>query len=184
MPPLPGAHAQPSPAGLVPSANPHGDPAADNNAGLPPGHPPITAPGTAPGAAPAMGGTMPNTNGEQGYDPKARLAGQLLLDGKVKGSVSPGDVLFLVARIDDGSERGGMILGVKRFVAGSWPIDFELDGRDAMAPGTKFEGKVLLSARVDKDGDAMTKNAGDVLGVAHLTIPQSGIKLVLDTVTK
>ena len=33
-----------------------------------------------------------------------------------------------------------------------------------MIAGTKLAGKVMVTVRVDKDGDAMTKNPGDVTG--------------------
>ena len=168
--------------GLAPELQPTNPPSNAPGAGdphqgmLPAGHPQIN-----PSGGPA--GEMPVPS-EAELDPKARLVGKIDLAPSVKGSVTPGDVLFLVARIDDGSERGGMILGVKRFEAKSFPLSFELDGRDAMAPGTKFEGKVLISARVDKDGDAMTKNPGDVLGVVHTKIPDANVRVMVDTITK
>ena len=118
------------------------------------------------------------------FDPKATITGKLVLSEKVKDQVKPGDVIFLVARQDDGSEKGGAILGVKRFVVDRWPIPFQLDGRDAMTPGAAFGGKMLVTARVDKDGDAMTKNPGDVIGVAHLEVPATSAKISIDTVTK
>jgi hypothetical protein len=45
----------------------------------------------------------------------------------------------------------------------------------------KFEGAVVLTARVDRDGEARTKEAGDIEGRVSATIPQGGLKLVLDT---
>ncbi|MSP63268.1 MAG: hypothetical protein EXR72_23585 [Myxococcales bacterium] len=117
------------------------------------------------------------------FDPKATLSGTLALSDKVKDQVAAGDVIFLVARQDDGSEKGS-ILGVKRLTVGSWPQAFQIDGRDAMAPGTKFAGKVLITARVDKDGDAISKNAGDAVGTARVAIPAARIKLTIDTITK
>jgi len=114
-------------------------------------------------------------------DPSKVIAGRITVGDAARAKVAAGDVIFLTARQDDGSEKG-TILGVKRFVAGTWPLAFEIDGRDAMSPGTKLDGKVLLVARVDKDGDAMTKNPGDVVGTARVTVPAKDVKLVLDQI--
>ena len=88
------------------------------------------------------------------------------------------------ARQDDGTEKGGPIMGVKRFTAAELPIQFVLDQRDALGPSVPLTGAVILSARVDKDGDAMTKGAGDVIGVAHVKVPSSGVRVELSQITK
>ena len=119
----------------------------------------------------------------QKIDPGAPLAGKLLLADAVKDHVAKGDVIFLVARQDDGSEKGS-IVAVRKLTAGDWPQPFQLDGRDAMSAGTKFEGKLVVTARVDKDGDAISKQPGDVLGVTHTEAGRSNVQLVLDTVAK
>jgi hypothetical protein len=126
---------------------------------------------------------MPNAHGD--VDVHARIEGTIAAADAVREAVHPGDVLFLVVRQDDGggSDRG-TILGVKRFVVERLPIAFELDGRDAMFPGVKFAGRVVVTARVDKDGDATTKNAGDVLGVARAEVGTRDVRVVLDTITK
>ncbi len=178
IPPLPGGAA---PSAAAPGAvhPPTGANAGAGDPSLPPGHPQLPAGHPAVAGDPQMTGEMPR--GE--YDPKATLVGQLAVADAVKAKVASGDVIFLVARQDDGSDKGP-ILGVKRLTAGAWPQSFELDGRDAMSPGTKFAGKVLLTARVDKDGDAITKNPGDVVGVAHLEVPAKGFTLTLDKVAE
>ena len=182
----------PPPSGVPPLANapaetalPAGHPA------LPAGHPALAAePGAAtglpaghPAVSPSGGpaGAMPATN--EPLDPNARVVGRLTVAPSVKAEVKPGDVIFLVARADDGPARG-QIVGVKRLVAGSFPMAFEMDGRDAMIPGMRLAGKVVLTARVDKDGDATTKNPGDVVGAAKAEVPAKDVELVLDTVTQ
>jgi cytochrome c-type biogenesis protein CcmH len=144
---------------------------------LPPGHPSMA--GGNPHGGPV--GEMPGASAP--IDPNARLVGTLVVADAVKSEVKPGDVIFLVARQDDGSDKG-TILGVKRFTASGAPIPFVLDGHDAMFPGVQFAGKVLLTARVDKDGDAITKNPGDVVGAVHVEVPAKDIRLVIDTVAK
>ena len=105
------------------------------------------------------------------FDPKATLQGHIDLSPKLKDKVSTGETIYLTVRQDDGSERGGTILAVKRLTVSTWPLGFELDGRDAMFEGTQFTGKVVVWAHIDKDGDPLTRNAGDLLGELRTTIP-------------
>jgi hypothetical protein len=185
---------------------------AANNAAPPPGMPPLTeganaaAPPINPehppamppdhpgmgGAEGAMPGAMPpghpainpqgSTPGGIEFDPKTVIAGVLRLDDKVKSKVKEGDVIFLSARTYEASGAPGSILAVKKMTAAKWPMQFQLDGRDAMMTGTTLSGKVVITVRVDKDGDAMTKNPGDVTGVSRaLDVPSDKVVLTLDT---
>src|SRR5205085_708916 len=90
-------------------------------------------------------------------------------------------------RGEDGRRRSdhkpGPPLAVKKLVAGAaWPMAFSVDGRDAMFPGTQLAGKVTVNVRVDKDGDAITKNPGDVTGTAAIVPPADKLVVTLDTV--
>ena len=51
-----------------------------------------------------------------------------------------------------------------------------------MMAGTQLAGKVSVNFRVDKDGDAITKNPGDVTGTATATPPVDKLVVTLDTV--
>jgi hypothetical protein len=52
-----------------------------------------------------------------------------------------------------------------------------------MVRGVKLEGDVEISARIDSDGEAMSKTAGDIIGAASsATIPVDGVKVLLDKV--
>jgi hypothetical protein len=145
-----------------------GDPHAGMN--LPPGHPALP-----PGTAQAE----PTTPGDIEFDPKSVVSGVLALDPKVKSKVAEGDTIYLVARSAD---QPGPPLAVKKLTASKFPMAFVLDGRDAMMAGTKMSGKVTITARVDKDGDAMTKNPGDVTGTKTVSVPADKVILNLDTV--
>lgn len=183
IPPLEGAAAEPAtdrPAHQALGANnPHMGP--NPHAGtmpmgqlgqMPPGHPAVGGGEGSPGEAQATPGDIP-------FDPKTVIAGKLQVDDKVKSKVAAGDVIYLVAR----SAEGGPALAVKRLVVGAWPLAFSLDSRDAMMAGTAMKGKIVVSARVDKDGDAMTKNPGDVTGQTKpLEPPQKDVTLMLDSV--
>lgn len=147
--------------------------------GLPKGHPPVTAdnPTGGGGESGHFEGQMPGG----AFDPKKTLVGMIDIAPHLKSKVNPGETVYLSVRMDDGSERGGTILAVKRLTADKWPIRFELDGRDAMFQGTTFEGKVVFWAHIDRDGDPITRGPGDLIGELRTTIPSS-IKLTIDKV--
>jgi hypothetical protein len=164
----------------IPKDHPEHEPSAAlpaDHPAMPPGHPSVGGAGE--------GAIDPNatTPGDIPFDPKAVVSGVLRLDDKVKGKVASGDVIFLVARGADPSGAPGPVLAVKKLVASKWPLPFELDARDAMVSGTKLHGKVVVTARVDKDGDALTKNPGDITGTSRaLELPADKVVVTLDTV--
>lgn len=166
MPPLAATPATPSESGETHSVH---DP-VDPNAQLPPGHPQLGQGGRIEGATP----------GDIAFDPKTVLKGEIRLDKKVRDQVKAGDVIYIVARSAD---NPGPPLAVRRLTAADWPLAFSLDSRDAMMAGTQLAGKVTISVRVDKDGDAMTKNPGDVVGSsAPLSPPDDKVIITLDKV--
>jgi hypothetical protein len=157
----------------------NGVPLPANHPALPAGHPQM------PGMPPADDDIDPKaaTPGNVEFDPKSVVSGVLRLDDKVKAKVKEGDAVFLVARQADPGGGPGPILAVKKLIAGKWPAPFQLDNRDAMMTGTKLGGKVVVSVRVDKDGDAITKNPGDVTGASRpLDVPSEKVVVTLDTV--
>lgn len=191
IPPLDDHAAAPTPgdrpvheptAGAAPAAG-----AAGDTAGLPAGHPPLgaMAAGNSMGgaAAPPAGGAFAGETPGGELDPKTVISGVLKLDGKMKDKVKPGDTIFVVARkFEEGAPPGsGTPLAVKKLIVGTWPLEYTLDSRDAMLVGTKMEGKVIVTARVDKDGDAITKNPGDVTGQSKAVVPpQKNVVVPLD----
>ncbi len=90
----------------------------------------------------------------------------------IRGSVSvapalaarmpAGAVLFIVAR------RGasGPPVAVKRVDSPQLPLAFEIGPDDRMIAAVPFSGPLLLSARLDGDGNATTRTAGDLQGAA------------------
>ena len=71
--------------------------------------------------------------------------------------------LFIVARSPEAGS--GAPLAVKRVVRPSFPVSFTLGPGDVMIPGTAFDGPVDLSARLDRDGDPLTREPGEPAGV-------------------
>ena len=77
--------------------------------------------------------------------------------------VPPGGdgVLFVIAR----SAGGGPPLAVKRLPIGPFPLAFEIGPADVMIAGRPFAGPITLSARIDRDGNPLTRDPGDATAV-------------------
>ena len=72
--------------------------------------------------------------------------------------------LYIVARA--AGAQGGPPLAVKRIVGPTFPVSFSLGPGDVMMPGMAFKGPLDLSARLDRDGDPLTREPGEPAG-AH-----------------
>jgi hypothetical protein len=112
----------------------------------------------------------PRTAGaEQG----ARIAGTARL--APGATVRPGMSFFISAR----PLAGGPPLAVKRLGAVEFPYKFELSARDRMMEGTDFSGPVLLSLRLDGDGNPLTRQAGDVGVSLETKVGETKLELTL-----
>jgi hypothetical protein len=111
------------------------------------------------------------------------LRGKIRADAQVADAIKSGAVLFLSAWPVDPStgEVLGAPVAVAKLTVDKLPAEFELSEHDAMAAGTRFDGDVVITARVDGDGEARTKEPGDVEGRVQARIPAKGLDLVLDT---
>lgn len=89
----------------------------------------------------------------------------------------PSAVLFLIAR----GGGGGPPLAVRKLPAGPFPVEFEIGPEHVMIPGTPFSGPIQLTARLDADGDAMTRSESDLesAGIPGLEPGDAGVELVL-----
>lgn len=130
--------------------------------------------GAAPPAAPAAPASPAPAAG-------ATLSGRITLSPARKGDVTPSDVVYLVARrMPDSPGTRGSLVAVKRFTAASFPIEFTMSQADMMFKNGAFEGALTLSARVDKDGDPITRRKGDVFGtVDGVKVGSSGVEIAL-----
>jgi hypothetical protein len=75
---------------------------------------------------------------------------------------APGSVLFVIAR--PAGRSTGPPIAVKKIEAASFPAAYALSNEDAMMPDAPFAGALSVSARLDADGDASTKEARDLVG--------------------
>lgn len=141
-------------------------------------------------AAPPMGGGggAPSADATQdrGAPPvvaseAAPVSGTITLTTGFERKVPAGAILFLVARKGQG---GGPPLAVKRIESPRFPLDFTLGPGDRMIQQMPFEGPLQLSARLDTDGNAMTREPGDLQGSAPGAHQpgDSGIAIVIDQV--
>lgn len=79
-----------------------------------------------------------------------------LADGE---AAAPGSVLFVIAR----NAAQGPPLAVRRLPAGPFPLEFVLGPADVMIPGRPFAGPISLTARLDVDGDPLSRDAADLV---------------------
>jgi hypothetical protein len=89
------------------------------------------------------------------------IAGLIELAPRVASLTAPSDVVFVIAR---DPESKGPPLAVGRLTGNAYPMRFVLDASTAMLPGASLARPVQLIVKVDKDGDANTSAAGDLIG--------------------
>jgi len=113
---------------------------------------------------------MPPTRAEAGGPAPAvsRLAagaggpiqGRIEIAPELAKAAPGGGVLFVIARPQ--GARGGPPLAVLRISSPSFPLDFSIGPENVMIPSMRFEGAISLSARLDADGNAMTRGGTDL----------------------
>ena len=150
---------------------------ASEGAGLPQGenpHAKVGAPG-APAAQPAAAAQPAPAAAPNG--PTRRVAGQIEIDPALLAQVAPGSVIYVMAR--PAGETGGPPVGVVRLPATGFPVSFELGDGQSMS-GAPLPDQLRLEARVDKDGNAATKDPDDPRAVLdNVGLGRADVKLVL-----
>jgi cytochrome c-type biogenesis protein CcmH len=136
-------------------------------------------------ANPHAGG-MANPHGQMAAPaagPGGAVEGTIKVGPGLADKVKAGDVIFLVARaVDAGGQVQRMPLAVDRLTMpeGGAALPFSLSGDKAMMPGTPLSGTIQITARLDRDGDAMTRTPGDIEGILQVTVPAKDLEIVLD----
>ena len=69
-------------------------------------------------------------------------------------------VLFVIARPQ--GVQAGPPLAVLRVPDPEFPLEFSIGPENVMIPSMRFEGAISLTARLDSDGNAMTRGSGDL----------------------
>lgn len=89
------------------------------------------------------------------------------IDASAKSRVSSSGVLFVFARAE--GVASGPPLAVKRLAATQFPMTISLSAADSMM-GQALPPKVRLEARLDSDGNAMTKDPSDPKAVVDSAV--------------
>ncbi|MCK6506107.1 hypothetical protein L6R53_22465 [Myxococcota bacterium] len=131
--------------------------------------------GAAPAAsaAPAAAGAGPATTAGP-----VRVAGRVELASGT-AAPPPGAMVFIYART--AAEAKGPPVAARKVPASSLPLDFQLGDADIMMQGVPWPDQVWVSARVDLDGNAMTREEGAPLAtpIGPVSAPEAPVVLVL-----
>jgi len=183
--------AQPGPAE---AASPHG---ANPHAGMDPSNPHaglgLNAQGEPEGEAdpsnPHAGGVdvaklgLPPPDPNRPIDPHRYVKGEITVDAKSADRLKPGSVVFVVVkRADASGQPTGTPLAVDKLTWQKDTLPFELGDAQAMVGGTELVGDVIVEAHYAQNGDALSKDAGDMTGQTRVKIPADHVKVVLDKV--
>ena len=123
-----------------------------------------------PGAAPKMGAAS-----DAGMP--ARLSGIVEVDRSARDRVAGGGIVFLTVRA--AGVTSGPPVAVKRFAAASLPGAFAITSADSML-GQELPERVRIEARLDPDGDPLTRAATDPSArLEDVKLGSTGLRLVL-----
>jgi len=115
----------------------------------------------------------------------AQISGKITIDPKLKASLDPNAALFIIARPADGA--AGPPLAVKKIDRPTFPLDYTLSQDNVMMQGMPFTGKINITARLDKDGNPVTRTPGDMTGDYGKNPVEVGTKnvdVVIDQISK
>jgi hypothetical protein len=135
-----------------------------------------TAP-PAPPAAPAEAAAPPAAGGT--------IAGKIEMS-KAIAKAKPQGTLFLTARrISDNPNVRGSLVAVKKLPATTFPLEFSMSAADMPFQGSAFDGELTLTARIDQDGDPLSRQKGDVHGtLPKVQVGSKDVRLTIDQVQK
>lgn len=125
------------------------------------GGPPMAAPAPSPSAG---GGAAPAGDVPSGPP----IQGKVVVTEPIQAPAS--GTLFVILR-NQGMPNKGPPLAVKKVNVTGFPVEFSLGQGDLMMQGMPFTGPFDIYARLDSDGDPMTKGPGDLIN----TQPTSGV---------
>jgi len=105
------------------------------------------------------------------------IAGVIELDPSREASTVAGKIVFVVVRPEGGGQ--GPPLAVKRLVADAFPLRFTIGQADSMM-GQALPARLRVEARIDSDGDPMTKEPADATGaIESATLGTGNLRLLL-----
>jgi len=117
--------------------------------------------GSVSSAADAEGAGGSGSDAASSDSAGAEIRGTIrLAEGVEAGS----GVLFVIAR---GPSAGGPPLAVRKLDTARFPVEFSIGPSDVMMPGVRFAGPISLTARLDRDGNPMSRDPSDLAGSAE-----------------
>jgi cytochrome c-type biogenesis protein CcmH len=133
---------------------------AGQGGALPEGHPPIDAAAAAPTASSTpSAGAAPSVRVTLDLDPSAKQRS---------------GIVFVIAR----NPAGGPPVAVKRIVATTFPMNVEITSADSMM-GQSLPPSFRIEARLDADGDPLTKPPTDPAAMQDGVAPGASVRLAL-----
>jgi hypothetical protein len=126
---------------------------------------------------------LPAPDPNRKIDPTRTLTGTIKVHAKAKARIAAGGAVFLVVkRADATGTPTGTPLAVDKLEWQKDEIPFAVSEKNAMVGGTELTGDVVITARYDQDGDALSKQPGDIVGSARVKIPATNVTVTLDDV--
>ncbi|HEY1815520.1 MAG TPA: hypothetical protein VGG74_24395 [Kofleriaceae bacterium] len=126
---------------------------------------------------------LPPPDPNRAIDPSRFVKGVITVDSKAADRMKPGSVVFVVVkRADASGQPTGTALAVDKLTWQKDQLPFELGEEQAMVGGTELVGDVIVEAHFAQNGDALSKDAGDITGQTRVKIPAEHVKVVLDKV--
>ncbi|MEQ8275277.1 MAG: zinc ribbon domain-containing protein [Deltaproteobacteria bacterium] len=125
--------------------------------------------GPAPGAATKPPDATPPPSTAAAAPAAAPVKGRIQLSEALKNEGV--GTIYLIVR-NQGMPNRGPPIAVRKIDASALPVEFTVGPQDVMMPNMPFTGPFDLYARLDRDGNAMTKEPGDVINEQ----PTSGVK--------
>jgi cytochrome c-type biogenesis protein CcmH len=117
--------------------------------------------------------------------PGQTLSGKITVDVKLKDKIDTQAALFIIARPAGGA--AGPPLAVKKIDKPTFPLSYSLGQENVMMQGTPFAGKINIAVRLDKDGNAMTREAGNLVGDYKknpVEVGSQNVDIILDQITQ
>ncbi|MGH7572840.1 MAG: c-type cytochrome biogenesis protein CcmI/CycH [Gemmatimonadota bacterium] len=119
----------------------------------------VDGPGSAGGVSDAMPRGPADIVGGRG----GRTAGGAGISGTIQApemaTAPSGAVVFVIVR--PAGRTAGPPLAVQRLTASEFPVEFEIGPEDAMLGEAPFPDRVTVEARLDGDGDPLSRSPGD-----------------------
>jgi hypothetical protein len=128
--------------------------------GLPLGHPDVSVPSDLASDSPALS-----------------LTGLVKMSPALKDPWPKGAHVFVIAR----GEGGGPPYAVRRYDNVKAPFAFALGPDNLMIAGMPAPARLVVTVRVDQDGDALTRQLGDLEGGPSSPVPpRSTVEVTID----